>query len=142
MTQYTDLYDHTKKINCGSANCSLLTVYHSLLAPDEFNVILRTTTDEINVIPTYYCQLYFHITSCHVMSRHITSCHVMSRHVTSRHVTSCHVMSRHVTSCHVMSRHVTLCHVVSRHVTSCHVETRGTVTRQTLCCQPNFSTRN
>ena len=44
-------YDHTKKINCGSANCSLLVEYHSLLAPDEFNVILRTTTDEFNVIP-------------------------------------------------------------------------------------------
>ena len=43
-------YDHTKKINCGSANCSSLTEYHSLLAPDEFNVILRKTTDEFNVI--------------------------------------------------------------------------------------------
>ena len=69
MTQYTGLYeiqptgtarrlatqqvgyDHTKKINCGSANCSLLTEYHSLLALDEFNVIFRTTTDEFNVIP-------------------------------------------------------------------------------------------
>ena len=27
-------YDHTKKINCGSTNCSLLTEYRSLLAPD------------------------------------------------------------------------------------------------------------
>ena len=44
-------YDHTKKINCGCANCSLFTEYHSLLAPDEFIVILRTTTDEFNVIP-------------------------------------------------------------------------------------------
>ena len=69
MTQYTDLYeiqptgtarrpatqqvgyDHTKNINCGSSNCSLLTEYHSLLVPDEFNDILRTTTDEFNVIP-------------------------------------------------------------------------------------------
>ena len=54
-----------------------------------------------------YCQLYCHVTYCHVMSRHVTSCHVMLHHFTS-----CHVMSRHVTSCHVMSRHVTSCHVM------------------------------
>ena len=54
-----------------------------------------------------YCQLYCHVTSCHVMSRHVTSCHVMLHHFTS-----CHVMPRHVTSCHVMSRHVTSCNVL------------------------------
>ena len=57
--------------------------------------------------PMHYCQLYCHVTSCHVMSRHVTSCYIISHHVTS-----CHVMSRHITSCHVMSRHATLCNVM------------------------------
>ena len=65
--------------------------------------------------PMLYCQLYCHVTSCHVMLRHVTSFHVMLHHFPS-----CHVMSRHVTSCHVMPRHVTSCNVLSRHVTSCH----------------------
>ena len=81
--------------------------------------------------PTLYCQLYCHVTSCHVMSRHATSCHVMSRHVTWRHATLCHVMSRHVKSCQVTS-----CHVMSHHMSSCHVESRGMVTWPTLYCQP------
>ena len=33
--------------------------------------------------PMLYCQLYYHVTSCHIKSHHATSCHVMSRHVTS-----------------------------------------------------------
>ena len=90
--------------------------------------------------PMLYCQLYCHVTSCHVMSRQATSFHIMSRHVTSchvmpHHVTSCHVMytSFHVLSrpvaschvpCHVLSRHVTSCHVMSRHVTPCHIMSR------------------
>ena len=108
-----------------------------------------------------------HVTSCHVKSRHVTSCRVMSRHVTlphvpSRHVMSSYVVSHHVTSCHVTSHRVTSCHLVSRHVTSCHLasprvtsyhvmsrhgtswhslENRHTVTRPTLQCQLNHSTR-
>ena len=66
--------------------------------------------------PMLYCQLYRHVTSCHVMSRHVTPFHVILHNSSS-----CHVMTRHATSCHVMSRHVTSCHVMSRHVTSCHV---------------------
>ena len=84
--------------------------------------------------PTLFCQLYCHVTSCHVMQRHATSYHVMSRHATS-----CHVMSRHATSCHVTSRHVT-----SRHATSCHVMSRRksrTVTRPALHCQLTFHTQ-
>ena len=79
--------------------------------------------------PMLYCQLYCHVTSCHVMSRHSTSFHIMSCHATSchvmpRHVTSFHVLSRparHVTSCHVMSRHFTSWHAMPHHVTSRHV---------------------
>ena len=76
--------------------------------------------------PMLYCQLYCHVTSCHVMSRHATSCyiiphHVTSCHVMSRHATSCNILSRHVTSCHVMLRHVTSCHAMPRHATSCNV---------------------
>ena len=94
--------------------------------------------------PMLYCQLYCHITSCHVMSRHVTSCHVMPRHATSchvmpRHVTPCHIMSRHVTSCHVMSRPVTSCHVLPyhilpRHVTSCHVMPRCVTSCHVTSC--------
>ena len=102
--------------------------------------------------PMLYCQLYCHVTSCHVMSRHsyviprhVTSCNVLSRpcrhchvlitsfhtsrHVISHHGTPCHVMSRHVTSyhvtsCYVMSCDVTSCHVIPRHATSRHVMSR------------------
>ena len=34
-----------------AAQIAAYSEYHSLLTPDEFNVILRTTTDEFNVIP-------------------------------------------------------------------------------------------
>ena len=92
--------------------------------------------------PMLYCQLYCHVTSCHVMSRHVTSCHVMLHHFTSchvmpRHATSCHVMTRHVTSSHVlplMSCHATSCHVMSRYVTPCHVMSRPAMSRPAMSC--------
>ena len=40
-------YDWTKKINRGGANCSQAHNIISLLVPDEFNVMIRTTTDEL-----------------------------------------------------------------------------------------------
>ena len=42
-------YNQTKKINRGSANRSQTHNIMSSLAPDVFNVIIRTSTDEINV---------------------------------------------------------------------------------------------
>ena len=52
--------------------------------------------------PMLNCQLYCHVTSCHIMSHHVTSCLVISRHVIAHLVTSCHVMPHHFTSSHVM----------------------------------------
>ena len=40
-------YDQTEKINRGSANCSQTHNIIPLLVPDKFNVIIRTTTDEL-----------------------------------------------------------------------------------------------
>ena len=45
-----DGYDQTKKVNCGSANRSHNHNIISLLAADEFNVILKITKDDVNVI--------------------------------------------------------------------------------------------
>ena len=46
-------YDQTKTINCCGANCSQTHNIISLLVPDEFNVIIRTTTDEFNCLTSY-----------------------------------------------------------------------------------------
>ena len=45
-------YNQTKEINSGSANCNHTHNIISLLVPDVFNVIFKTTVDEFNLIHT------------------------------------------------------------------------------------------
>ena len=59
-----------KKINRSGANCSN-TWYHSHMAQREFKVILRTTTDEFNVLPrTHLCLAQIPAIVWHLFDRH------------------------------------------------------------------------
>ena len=129
-------YDRKGKNSlCSGANCSNTHNIISSMAPHKFNVVLRTTTDEFNVLPrteykykyrvynfhtleesTTFTQHYItlHYITLHYITLHyITLHHITSHYITLHHITSHHIPSHHITSHHITSHHITLHHITS-----------------------------
>ena len=70
-------YDQKGKLAVNGANCSNIHNIISSMAPHEFNVILRTTTDEFNILPrTFHLYIRFNLNLLQQHSLDIENCYL------------------------------------------------------------------